>query len=296
MRRTYYLIFVLLIGMSFLVWTGCGSSKKTVGSDEYSSGDSESQDDYDEIERLLGITRDDDARQTQQKTKMKKDDQNDDLITLLEVDEGKKKDAPVQTNAGIEDKRVARLQSEVETLRKDNRDKDMEITDLKAQLALKEQEVIQLKQSPSRSLEYTAPAAGTYSASPSYPSYEGTDDYVAEYHVALDLFHNRQYNDAIQAFEQLLSVDTNHSYSDNAQYWIGECHYALGRYSEAIMAFEKVFTFRQSNKNDYAQFKIAQSYFKMGDKERASQEFQELLDNYPDSELVPRVRDYLAGY
>ena len=86
----------------------------------------------------------------------------------------------------------------------------------------------------------------------------------------------------------------NHSYADNAQYWIGESYYAMGRYQEAIMAFEKVFTFPQSNKNDWAQFKIGQCYFKMGDREQAQQEFQQLIDNYSDSELVPRARDYLA--
>ena len=68
----------------------------------------------------------------------------------------------------------------------------------------------------------------------------------------------------------------------------------MGRYREAIMAFEKVFTFKFSNKNDYAQFKIGQCYYQLGDKQRARREFQELLDNYPDSELVPRAREYLS--
>jgi len=116
------------------------------------------------------------------------------------------------------------------------------------------------------------------------------------YQEALDVFHQHEYRQAINQFEQLLATDMNNDLSDNAQYWIGECYYAMGQYQEAIMAFEKVFTFRFSNKNDYAQFKIGQSYFKMGDKERANQEFQQLLDTYPDSELVARTRSYLSKF
>jgi tol-pal system protein YbgF len=133
-----------------------------------------------------------------------------------------------------------------------------------------------------------------YSYTPPPSTSVSSDAYVNSYNDALSLFHERQYQNAIREFEQLLSSDMNHSYADNAQYWIGESHYAMGRYQEAIMAFEKVFTFPQSNKNDWAQFKIGQCYFKMGDRERAEQEFQQLIDNYSDSELVPRARNYLA--
>ncbi|MBN2366212.1 MAG: tetratricopeptide repeat protein, partial [Calditrichaeota bacterium] len=78
-------------------------------------------------------------------------------------------------------------------------------------------------------------------------------------------------------------------------YWIGESYYALGRYQEAIMAFERVSSqFPKSNKNDWAKFKLGQSYYQLGNQDRAKQEFQELLDLYPDSELVPRARNYLA--
>ncbi len=90
-----------------------------------------------------------------------------------------------------------------------------------------------------------------------------------------------------------MATDTHHSLADNAQYWIGECYFALGDYRAAILAFEKVFTFKQSNKNDYAQYKLGLCYYKLGDKKRARQEFQNLLDNYPDSPLVEKARKYL---
>ena len=288
MRRIAFLFFFICLSLNFLVWSGCGSSRKTTN--ESSAAQSGSEDEFDEIEKLLGISRDDNSRsqssskQAQQSTQPQEKKQ-DDLITLLEVDEGKKTDKPGGQTTGVEDKRVLRLQTEVDDLQKQVRQKDMEITNLESQLASREQTM--QTQSPSLPVDYS------YTPPPSQRS-SSSDAYVNSYNDALSLFHERQYQNAIREFEQLLSSDMNHSYADNAQYWIGESYYALGRYQEAIMAFEKVFTFPQSNKNDWAQFKIGQCYFKMGDREQAQQEFQQLIDNYSDSELVPRARNYLA--
>jgi len=291
MKRIAYLFFLICLSLAFLSWSGCGSSRKTV--DEGGAAESSSEGEFDEIEKLLGISRDDSqTSQTASKPAEKKaqpqQQEQDDLITLLEVDEGKKMDKPAGQTTGAEDKRVLRLQGEVDDLQKQLRKKDTEIADLKSQLSTKEQSFPSQSSSAAASYPYTPPPA--QSSTGSYSS----DSYVNRYNDALSMFHNREYSNAISEFEQLLSTDMNHSYADNAQYWIGECYYALGRYQEAVMAFEKVFTFPQSNKNDWAQFKIGQSYFKMGNRERARQEFQQLIDNYSDSELVPRARNYLA--
>jgi len=299
MKKYIHLLFIIFIGAFLLFWIGCGSSRKTMNEGDSSTSEQNSQDDYDEIEKLLGISRDDKkAEQPAQKPAEKSTSQNknnDDLITLLEVNEGKQKDTPAGTATPTEDKRVARLQADVESLRKDLKKKDMEIADLKTQLMLAQESAKKqpVTQPQTTSGYYQQPAAtSTKTASQPVPS----SDYGYRYQQALDTYHQHEYQQALNEFEQLLASDMNNDLSDNAQYWIGECYYAMGRYQEAIMAFEKVFTFRFSNKNDYAQFKIGQSYFKLGDKERANQEFQQLIDTYPDSELVPRARAYLSKF
>lgn len=300
MKKYIHLFLIIVFGLSLILWMGCGSSKKTVRGEDSSTSDQKAGDDYDEIERLLGISRDEKkpekpAQKTQEKT-APRSKSSDDLITLLEVDEGKQKKTVPEKSAKVEDKRVARLQSEVETLRKDLKKKDMEIADLKAQLVAEKESASQRTVSqPKSDVGYYTPQTQT-PTSTTYSQPVSSSDFVVRYQAALDLFHSQQYQESLNQFEQLLASDMNNDYSDNAQYWIGECYYAMGRYREAIMAFEKVFTFRFSNKNDYAQFKIGQTYFKLGDKERANQEFQQLLDTYPDSELVPRARDYLSKF
>ena len=53
-------------------------------------------------------------------------------------------------------------------------------------------------------------------------------EYQMRYQEGFDLFHARNYKQAIEVFESLIASDANNSLSDNAQYWIGESHYAHG--------------------------------------------------------------------
>jgi tol-pal system protein YbgF len=310
MKRIAYLFLIILISVFLSSWIGCGSSRKTVDQGGKSSGQ-ESGEDFDEIEKLLGISREDSKKpvETEKKPVEKKSSQSekkvteqpavqkekqDDLITLLEVDEGKKTTQTVPSATGtaqIEDQRLVRLQSQVDELQKEIKRKDMEIADLKTQLAMKD-EALQKK-------SYTTPTDYSYSTSTSREKSAvamSGDEYVDNYQTALDLFHQHRYQEAATQFEELLATNSSHSYADNAQYWIGECSYALGKYNEAIMAFEKVLSFPQSNKNDYALFKLGQCYSKLGDSESAKREFQQLIDTYPESELAPRARKYLSQY
>jgi tol-pal system protein YbgF len=288
MKRSVKLLFLILVCLLIGVWTGCGSSRTAV--DQTGSEQSGQGDDFDEIEKLLGISREDDASSKEAKPQpSKKEKKEDDLITLLEADEGKNKEITASQTTPAGDQRVVRMQAEVDELQKQIKKKDMEIADLRAQLMMKDEELKNKAASSTANYAYTAPPPARTST-----GNISSDAYVNRYNSALSMFHGREYQNAIADFEELLASDINHSYSDNAQYWIGECYYAMGRYREAIMAFEKVFTFPQSNKNDYAQFKIGQCYFKLGESERARQEFQQLIDSYPDSELAPRARQYLA--
>ncbi|RMG24882.1 MAG: outer membrane protein assembly factor BamD, partial [Methanobacteriota archaeon] len=119
-------------------------------------------------------------------------------------------------------------------------------------------------------------------------------EYEQRYQAALSLFNKRQYRAAIEQFEALVAANPNHSLADNAQYWIGECYYLLGDYRAAILAFEKVFTFKNSNKNEDAQYKLGLCYYNLKDRERARQEFQTFIDNYKNSKLIRKAEEYLA--
>ena len=119
--------------------------------------------------------------------------------------------------------------------------------------------------------------------------FDDTDTVDKMYKTAISAYFDGEYENAIKYFEKLISVDDSHDLSDNAQYWIGEAYFALGQYDNAMGTFELVLTYPQSNKNDYAQFKIGLCLLKLDKRTQASAAFQSFLDSYPDSELVSRV-------
>jgi tol-pal system protein YbgF len=115
-----------------------------------------------------------------------------------------------------------------------------------------------------------------------------------QYDEARRAYNARDFKRAVQQFEALLIENRNHSLADNCQYWIGESYYGMGNYEQAIAAFEKVFTFSNSNKYADSQLKLGLSYMRMSNTARAAQEFQKLIDNYPTSEYVSVAKQYLV--
>jgi tol-pal system protein YbgF len=113
------------------------------------------------------------------------------------------------------------------------------------------------------------------------------------YQNALRTFNNRQYDQAIKMFDDLINQYPAGQYTDNAYYWKGECYYALADFASAIVSFKKVDEFKNSPKADDAQLKIGLSFLKMGQQGPAVEELKKLIDRYPGSEYVPRAKKYL---
>jgi tol-pal system protein YbgF len=257
--------FVISLVSAFLVFS-CGSTRK--GTEEGATDEETArQKELDEIESLLGVSGEQSDSQKKQSGK------KDDTLGLLEA-----KDVPMQQEPTQQtDKQVTDLKAQVEK-------KDLMITDLKSQLKKQSEQIYQLEsqQQAQPRVSYT-PVSGDVAP----------EEYEQRYQEALSMFNDRNYQNAIEAFESLLASQANHSLADNAQFWIGECHYALGQYKKALIDFEKVFTFPKSNKNDSAQFKLGLCYLRLGDKSKAREEFQRLVDVYPKSEYLKRAQSHL---
>jgi len=115
-------------------------------------------------------------------------------------------------------------------------------------------------------------------------------EFDREYNRALNMFMNRRYEDAKNLFSALLHSGVEHPLILNCQYWIGESLFGMREYRRAIEEFQKVFNYTSQLKYDDAQIMIANSYFMLGNKERAREEYQTLLDRYPNSDYVAFAR------
>jgi TolA-binding protein len=120
-------------------------------------------------------------------------------------------------------------------------------------------------------------------------------EYRERYDEALKLYFSKQYDKAILEFESLIALSKTHDLADNSQYWIGESYYSQGEFLKAIDAFGKVIQYDDSNKKDHSQYKIGASYLKLDQKTEALQAFKKLVESYPDSDMVPKVREMLSS-
>ena len=64
-------------------------------------------------------------------------------------------------------------------------------------------------------------------------------------------------------------------------------------YQRAIIEFKKVFSFANTNKSDDAQFKLGLCHAALGDRKKAIDEFQRLIDYFPQSEYVERAKQFM---
>ena len=119
----------------------------------------------------------------------------------------------------------------------------------------------------------------------------GKSDAFNMYQGALYYYRHEQYERALVEFDRLLQKVPMSEWSDNAQYWKGECYYGLRKYQQALIEFTKVFAFNNTGKADDAQIKIANCHIKLGERDRALAALHKLIDEYPDSEYVPTARD-----
>ena len=111
-------------------------------------------------------------------------------------------------------------------------------------------------------------------------------EYKEIYIEAMSNYHKGNYEEAIQGFSVLVVSDPNNEIklADNSQYWLAECYYSQKNYKRSITEFKKVSRFPSSDKDADAQLKLGHAFLSMGDLDKASEAYQDLIDQYPNSE------------
>ncbi len=171
-----------------------------------------------------------------------------------------------------------------------------EIDDLRDKINERDRIISELRQKVNKNEEYISKISGqgVSTKSDTYSNYVDNGNFTAAYKSALQLFYNREYTQAINQFQNLLNSNPNNKLASNCQYWIGECYHALGDYNQALKAFKAVLNFSNSYKFDDALIMNGVTYLKIGEVELAKKNFQQLVQNYPDSEYAPKAMRYLG--
>ena len=102
------------------------------------------------------------------------------------------------------------------------------------------------------------------------------------YNHALGVLQDGRYPDAAVAFSGFLASYPDSSYTDNAQYWLGEVYYVSRKFREAQAEFGKVITQHpQSPKVPDAMLKTGFIQYELKDWGAARNTLTELTESYP---------------
>jgi tol-pal system protein YbgF len=114
------------------------------------------------------------------------------------------------------------------------------------------------------------------------------------YSAAYQIFKEGNYDKARTEFQNFLATYPDSEYSDNAQFWVGECYFFEQKYESAILEYEKVTkNYPNGNKVPYALLKQGMSFLKLGDKTSAKLLLQQVIKNYPNTSQARIARSSL---
>ena len=114
------------------------------------------------------------------------------------------------------------------------------------------------------------------------PAAPRDDEATEEYKAAVELVKSGNHPDAIAALRAFLTKHPRHDFADNAQYWLGEAHYAQKDYPRALVEFRNVIeTYPRGNKVPDALLKVGYCYQALGQAEKARAVLEQVVNLYP---------------
>lgn len=120
---------------------------------------------------------------------------------------------------------------------------------------------------------------------------------------ALKKFKDKDYFEARTQFRIVILNAPGNTIVDQAQFYLGECHFEMNEYILAASEYERLLKlYPRSSFLDDAQYKVALCYDRLSPKSdldqkytlKAIEEFQRFLEDYPTSEYVEEVEKKLA--
>lgn len=116
------------------------------------------------------------------------------------------------------------------------------------------------------------------------------------YDTSYEDYNKGRYALAIQGFQEYIDAYPNTDLTDNAQYWIGESHYAQKKLREAVADFDTLLKrWPKSDKAAAALLKKAYALIELGQKAEAVVQLQYVIHEYPSAEEARLARARLKA-
>jgi len=139
----------------------------------------------------------------------------------------------------------------------------------------------------------TAAALGINSASTA-PAAKSTQDEQKLYQEAFNLLRELRYDKSIAAFNKFIATYPEGRYAHIAQYWVGEANYAQRNFKQAIKAYQTLINnYSKSPKVAEALLKIGYSYYELKDTKNAKSNLNKLVKLYPETTEASQAKNKL---
>ena len=122
------------------------------------------------------------------------------------------------------------------------------------------------------------------------PMEQSASGLPSSYDSALKAFNARKYDAAAKGFKSVIESGSNADLTSRAKYWLGESYFAQKKYKDALPLFQETLKHKNSEKKADAQFMIAQTYERLGDKAKAKAAYEKVVKDYPMSKNVKRAK------
>ena len=115
------------------------------------------------------------------------------------------------------------------------------------------------------------------------------------YQQAYSDFARKNYELAIQGFQEYLRLYRETDLADNAQYWIGECLMAQSKFEDAVTAFNALLRdFVSSDKIPDARYKKGVALEALGRRSQAILEYRFVVERFPGAPAARLAREKLG--
>jgi tol-pal system protein YbgF len=121
-----------------------------------------------------------------------------------------------------------------------------------------------------------------------------TPEEQSAYKTAIDTLREGRYEEATNQLQGFLARYPSSPLAGDAQYWLGESYYVLREFERARQAFLSLGIDHPDNKHlADAMLRLAYIYDDSGDKTKAREVLQKLMETYPDSRAAGLARQRL---
>jgi tol-pal system protein YbgF len=137
-------------------------------------------------------------------------------------------------------------------------------------------------------------ARSAAAATPTTPAPATTEDPKALYEAAYNEYLRGNYDAAMGAFQSYLVTFPTTDLSDNATYWIGECHYRQKRFRPAIQEFDRLAQqFPRSDKVASAALKKGYALLELGERGPGVAQLRQVVRDFPAGDEANLARQRL---